>query len=101
VLTRQALSSLTGELPRPFWVMWWGTLLNRLCGFVTPFLTAQRGLTPIQAALVVSAMGLGNFFSKSLAGCLPTAGGGARLCSSRSPSAHPSCSRWASRRAAL
>ncbi|WP_264777890.1 MFS transporter [Deinococcus aetherius] len=72
--TRLNLSSLTGSLPRPFWVMWWGTLVNRLCGFVVPFLTlfltAERGLTPVQAALAVSALGLGSFFAQLVGGVL-------------------------------
>jgi len=48
------LTNMTGQLPRPFWVMWWGTFLNRLCGFVVPFLTlfltVQRDFTPVQGA---------------------------------------------------
>lgn len=68
------LRNLTGNLPRPFWVMWWGTLLNRLCGFVVPFLTlfltAQRDFTPVQAAIVVSALGLGSFLSQLVGGLL-------------------------------
>ncbi|WP_407572613.1 MFS transporter [Deinococcus altitudinis] len=65
-------SSFTAELPRPFWVMWWGTFLNRLCGFVVPFLTlfltTHRALTPVQAAVVISAFGLGGFLSQLVGG---------------------------------
>ncbi|MEF2277269.1 MFS transporter [Deinococcus sp. YIM 134068] len=71
---RASLSALTGSLPRPFWVMWWGTLINRLCGFVVPFLTlfltAQRDLTPMQATLAVNALGLGGFFAQLGGGVL-------------------------------
>ena len=65
-------SSFIAELPRPFWVMWWGTFLNRLCGFVVPFLTlfltSQRALSPVQAAGVISALGLGGFLSQLVGG---------------------------------
>nr|WP_246581230.1 MFS transporter [Deinococcus aestuarii] len=54
--------------------MWWGTFLNRLCGFVVPFLTlfltSQRDLSPVQAAVAVSALGLGGFVSQLLGGVL-------------------------------
>ncbi|WP_264775079.1 MFS transporter [Deinococcus aetherius] len=72
--SRHLLSTFTGGLPRPFWVMWWGTVVNRLCGFVVPFLTlfltARRDLTPVQAAVVVSALGLGSFLSQLIGGAL-------------------------------
>lgn len=68
------LASWTGNLPRPFWVMWWGTFLNRLCGFVVPFLTlfltVQRDFTLVQATVVVSALGLGSFLSQLVGGLL-------------------------------
>ncbi len=66
------VSSLTGGLPRAFWVMWWGTLINRLGGFVAPFLilflTGERQLTTFQATTVVSIMGLGGFVGELLGG---------------------------------
>jgi len=52
--------------------MWWGTFLNRLCGFVVPFLTlfltVQRALPPVQTAVVISALGLGGFLSQLVGG---------------------------------
>lgn len=46
-----------------FWVVWWGLLINRIGGFVVPFLalylTTQRGLSPAQAGAVVAVYGLG------------------------------------------
>lgn len=46
-----------------FWVVWWGLLINRIGGFVVPFLalylTTQRGLSPAQAGAVVAVFGLG------------------------------------------
>jgi MFS family permease len=50
-------------LPRAFWVLFVGTLVNRIGGFVLVFLaiylTEVRGLTSAQAGLIVSAYGLG------------------------------------------
>ena len=44
-------------MPRPFWFLWGGTIVNRLGGFVIPFLTlyltGPRGLPVSQAALMV------------------------------------------------
>src|SRR4030067_755889 len=52
-------------LPRPFWLWWAGTIVNRLGGFVVPFLalylTGPRGLPISQAALMVSLFGGGVF----------------------------------------
>lgn len=63
-----------GRLPRPFWVLWVGTLINRLGQFVVPFfalyLTSVRGLSVSQAALVVSLYGLGAFASSLSGGLL-------------------------------
>jgi len=42
------LNSLRGDLPPEFWMLWIGTIINRLGGFVIPFLTlfltSQRGI---------------------------------------------------------
>jgi MFS family permease len=50
-------------LPRPFWVLFAGTLVNRVAGFVIVFLaiylTDVQGLTPVQAGAVISAYGVG------------------------------------------
>ena len=51
-----------GGLPRAFWVLFAGTLVNRVGGFVLIFLaiylTEERGLTPAQAGAVFSVYGL-------------------------------------------
>jgi MFS family permease len=61
-------------LPRPFWVLFAGTLVNRVGGFVLVFLaiylTEARGLTPVQAGAVISAYGLGAIGGGPLAGAL-------------------------------
>ena len=50
-------------LPRTYWILWTGALINRLGGFVMPllalYLTGERGLSIEQAGLVVSLYGGG------------------------------------------
>jgi MFS family permease len=62
---------LSSDLPPTYWLLWLGTLINRLGGFVIPFLTlyltSQRGIPVSQAALMVSLFGAGSF-TASLAG---------------------------------
>jgi MFS family permease len=62
---------LGSDLPPTYWLLWLGTLINRLGGFVIPFLTlyltSQRGIPVSQAALMVSLFGAGSF-TASLAG---------------------------------
>ena len=61
-------------LPRAFWVLWTGTLINRIGTFVEPFLvlylTSQRGLSPAQAGIVLTAYGAGAIVSQILGGAL-------------------------------
>ena len=61
-------------LPRPFWVLFAGTLVNRVGGFVLVFLaiylTEVRGLTPTQAGAIISAYGLGAIGGGPLGGAL-------------------------------
>lgn len=63
-----------GGLPRPFWVLFAGTLVNRAGGFVLIFLaiylTEVQGLTPAQAGAVISAYGLGALGGGPLGGAL-------------------------------
>ncbi|MCP3136026.1 MDR family MFS transporter [Pyxidicoccus xibeiensis] len=70
----QAVRSLVGGLPRTYWVLWTGTLINRLGGFVVPFLalylTRQRGFTVEQAGLVASLHGAGTVLAGPLGGTL-------------------------------
>lgn len=59
-------------LPRNFWFLWAGTVVNRLGGFVVPFLTlyltSQRAIPISQAALVVSLFGAGTFLANLVGG---------------------------------
>lgn len=51
------------RLPRSFWLLWAGALVNRIGTFVLPFLslwlTSTKGYTPERAGLVASLLGLG------------------------------------------
>jgi MFS family permease len=66
------LKSLTEGLPPLYWVLWIGTLINRLGGFVVPFLTlylsGERGVSVSQAALMVSLFGAGSFIAQLTGG---------------------------------
>ncbi len=63
-----------GGLPRAFWLLWTGTLVNRLGTFVEPFLalylTKQRGLSVPAAGLVLSLLGVGALCSQLIGGTL-------------------------------
>jgi MFS family permease len=67
------LPSLRG-LPRTFWLLWVGALINRLGGFVMTFLalylTGVRGLSVAAAGTVVSLWGLGGFVAAPVGGIL-------------------------------
>jgi MFS family permease len=63
-----------GGLPRAFWWLWVGTLVNRLGTFVEPFLvlylTAERGLSVGQAGAVLGVYGAGTIVAQPLGGSL-------------------------------
>lgn len=63
-----------GGLPRPFWAIFAGTLVNRLGSFVLPFLslflTRGRGYSIGEAGLVLTAIGLGSAISQPVGGTL-------------------------------
>lgn len=63
-----------GGLPRPFWVVWAGTLANRLGTMVLPFLslylTSDRGLSVTEAGAVLALVGVGQVFSPLIGGVL-------------------------------
>ncbi|MCA9910591.1 MAG: MFS transporter [Anaerolineae bacterium] len=62
--TVRYLRTMTTGLPRVFWFLWVGTLINRIGIFIQPFLTLfltnERGLTPSEAALIVGMLGFGS-----------------------------------------
>src|SRR6266542_1460163 len=65
---KRSLSSLIEGLPPTYWLIWIGTLINRLGGFVIPFLTlyltAKRAIPISQAAVMVSFFGAGSFIAQ-------------------------------------
>jgi MFS family permease len=67
-MNKKGLASLVEGLPPTYWLIWTGTLINRLGGFVIPFLTlyltAQREIPVSTAALVVSLFGAGSFLAQ-------------------------------------
>jgi MFS family permease len=69
---KKGFASLTEGLPPTYWLIWIGTLINRLGGFVIPFLTlyltAKREIPVSQAALVVSLFGAGSFIAQLTGG---------------------------------
>ena len=64
--------SMTEGLPPTYWLIWTGTLINRLGGFVIPFLTlyltTQRKIPVSQAAIMVSFYGAGSFIAQLTGG---------------------------------
>jgi len=70
---RRALDVAAG-LPRPFWVLWAGMLVNRAGSFVVPFLaiylTQARGLSAAQAGVVAALYGAGAAVASPLGGYL-------------------------------
>ncbi|MBO8187949.1 MDR family MFS transporter [Streptomyces spirodelae] len=70
----QAVARSVGGLPRQFWWLWIGTLVNRLGAFVATFLalylTVERGYSASYAGLVGALYGLGGVVSSIGAGVL-------------------------------
>ncbi|MFC4906776.1 MDR family MFS transporter [Actinomadura gamaensis] len=68
------LAPRLGGLPRAFWALWTGTLINRLGTMVEPFLglylTTARGLSLAQAGGVMTVLGAGSLGGQFLGGTL-------------------------------
>jgi MFS family permease len=84
---RRWLHAWAGGLPRAFWSIWTGTLVNRIGTFVEPFLalylTQARDFSASRAGVVVALVGGGSMVSQPLGGALadrvgrrPTLAGG-------------------------
>lgn len=60
------------RLPLPFWALWACQLINRVGGFVLPFLvlylTQEQHLTPAMAGAIAAAVGAGSVVSSLLGG---------------------------------
>lgn len=60
-------------LPRPVWILFFGTFLNKFGAFVIPFLTLYmtgRGFTVGQAGAAISSYGVGCFLAAAIGGHL-------------------------------
>lgn len=61
-------------LPRPFWVLWFGTLCNRIGTFAAPFLviymTERQGMSVTTAGLLITLQGAGMMVSNIIGGFL-------------------------------
>src|SRR3954469_18594692 len=71
---RQVRWAAAAGLPRPFWVVFAGTIVNRLGQFVQPFLALYlvggRDLSVTTAGVVVACFGAGSIVSQPLGGWL-------------------------------
>jgi MFS family permease len=67
-------AAAVGGLPRVFWTMWWGLIVNRLASFVIAFLSLylvrDRGLAPAEAGRVLALYGIGFTVAGPLGGLL-------------------------------
>ncbi len=65
-------ATVGAAVPRAYWYVWWGTLVNRLGGFVIPlltiYLTVGRGLSVSAAGGVVSVFGAGQVLASIVGG---------------------------------
>jgi len=70
----RSLRELVAGLPRTYWFLWIGLLVNRMGGFVYPFLmlylTSSRGLSVAQAGRIVALYGAGSFAAALVGGRL-------------------------------
>ncbi len=61
-------------LPRVFWALWSGTLVNRVATFVAPFLmlylVRDRGVAPVTASALLTVQGIGLTLSNVVGGWL-------------------------------
>ncbi len=68
------LHAQVGGLPRPFWWLWLGTLVNRAGTFIEPFfvlyLTGPRGVSIATTGWVLAGWGVGSVVSQPIGGYL-------------------------------
>jgi len=71
---RQRIASAVGGLPRVFWTIWWGLIVNRLASFVIAFLSIylvrERRFGPAEAGRIVALYGAGMTIAGPLGGLL-------------------------------
>src|SRR5947209_16566122 len=62
----ESLLASLRQLPRPVWILFAGTFLNKFGAFVIPFLSlymTERGFSVTQAGFAMSAYGAGHFLA--------------------------------------
>ncbi len=67
------LRSSLRALPRPVWILFFGSFLNKFGAFVVPFLAiylTQQGYTLTDAGIAIGAYGVGNLVASLLGGYL-------------------------------
>ena len=71
---RARIASVAAVAPRTYWVLWWGTLINRLGNFVVPMLTIYlikvRHVSVAEAGGVVAMYGAGSIAASFVGGYL-------------------------------
>jgi MFS family permease len=70
---RTTLQERLRALPRPVWILFLGTFLNKFGTFVMPFLAlymTRQGFTTTQAGVAIGTYGIGNFIASGLGGYL-------------------------------
>ena len=71
---RELFHGAVGGLPRSYWVLWVGTLVNKLGAFVVPFLSLylvrHRGLSVSEAGLLFAVYGAGCVVANPVGGWL-------------------------------
>jgi len=69
---RHKFAAVSAVAPRAYWFVWWGTLINRLGGFVVPLLTIYitqvRHESVVDAGKVVAVFGAGNVLASLVGG---------------------------------
>jgi MFS family permease len=73
-LLRHRIATLAAAAPRVYWYVWWGTLVNRLGGFVVPllaiYLLQVRKLSVAETGGVIAVFGAGSVVASILGGQL-------------------------------
>ncbi|WP_189008570.1 MFS transporter [Deinococcus malanensis] len=73
-LSMANLSAVYRAYPSQFWVLWVGTLINRLGEFVVPllgfYLVSALDMSTVQVSLVLGVLGVGRFVAEGLGGTL-------------------------------
>jgi MFS family permease len=71
---RRRIAEVAAVAPRTYWYVWWGTLINRLGGFVVPLLTmyliGDRGVDVSDAGGIVAVFGAGSGAASLVGGTL-------------------------------